>query len=512
MNNHKWTDWLALVIALTTVFAAYYVSDRIYERMAHFEDEMAYVWQAQAIAGGHLVLPSPPNPKSFMTPFVIDYNGVRFGKYPPGWPVILAVGFVTGMEDWVNPVLAGLGIWLLYLLAKRITTGPISLLAILLMLTSPMFWLLSGSVLSHAWSLVLAFGFVLAWLDTFKIDRKENREYQDAVHSLVPKWLTASTAGLSLGTLVLTRPMNAVGVALPFFIHGIILLVRGDKSVRTHVLMIGLLAALIGGLLFAWQFALTGGSLLNPYTLWWKYDRVGFGEGYGLWDDGYNLEHAWFIIKLSLWSPNGTRGDVFGWENLWWLFVPFGLWALRRKVAVWLIAGIFPALLLAYVPYWIGSWQYGPRYYYEGMLSLTILSAAGITWLTVDGIFIRKILTGLVLAVLVGYNLCAYLPGRLWEMHGMYNINRSMLEPFYTVEAQAIQPVLIIVHTQVEWTEYGGLLELQNAQLDTPFIFALNRRDAVISDYYEVFPGRKIYHYYPDEPFKFYPLPRNVDN
>jgi len=33
--------------------------------MAHIEDEMAYLWQAQAIAGGKLTLPSPPGANSF---------------------------------------------------------------------------------------------------------------------------------------------------------------------------------------------------------------------------------------------------------------------------------------------------------------------------------------------------------------------------------------------------------------------------------------------------------------
>ena len=501
----KLTDWLALFIVVATIFAVFAVEDRVYQRMAHFEDEMAYVWQAQAIAGGDLVLPSPPNPKSFLTPFVIDYKGVRFGKYPPGWPTVLGIGFFIGLEDWINPFLAGLGIWLLYLLAKRITAGPVGLLAVGLMLTSPMFWLLSGSLLSHAWSLVLTLGFILAWLDTF--DRRDgSREVTAGRYT--PKWLTVCVAGLSLGVLVLTRPMNAVGVALPFFLHGIVLLVRGDRSIRTLVVTIGVLAALVGGLLFTWQLALTGDPFLNPYTLWWKYDKIGFGEGYGRWGDGHNWDHVKFIIRYSLWSPNGTRNDVLGWENLWPLFLPFGFWALRKKSSAWMVAGILPALVLAYVPYWIGSWQYGPRYYYEGMLGVTILTAAGLTWLSGNGSAIRKILVGLVLVILVGNNLYNYLPDRLWKMHGMYNINRAMLEPFNTITADAIQPALLLVHQQKEWTEYGGLLELQTARLDTPFIFALYRRDSNMADYFAAFPERKLYHYYPDEPFKFYQIPR----
>ncbi|GAB4504529.1 MAG: hypothetical protein Fur0043_15230 [Anaerolineales bacterium] len=491
---------VACFLSVAVVFAVYGVSDRVYERMPHFEDEMAYVWQAQAIAGGQLALPSPPQSKSFLTPFVIDYHGLRFSKYPPGWPTVLALGIASGLRDWINPLLAGWGLWLLYRLARRITSPTISLLAVLLMLTSPMFWLLSASLLSHAWSLVVTLGFVLAWLDTFSTE---------GARDSAPAWLTAAIAGLSLGVLALTRPMTAVGVGLPFFVHGLVLLASGDKSVRIRVLSVGVLAALVGGLLFGWQFAVTGDPLHNPYTLWWKYDKIGFGLGYGRWEDGHNLEHAWYNIRYSLGVP-GTGGDMLGWGSLWWLFMPFGLWVLRRKPSAWLAAGILPGTLLAYVPYWIGSWQYGPRYYYEGMISVVLLNAAGVGWLAGERGRLRKALTMLALIVLVGANLLVYLPARLWKMHGMYGITRSMLEPFSTQEARQYIPALVIVHWEDEWTEYGGLLELQNAQLDTPFIFAIHRNAQADEELSKAFSERQVIHYYPSEPFTFYLAPVTV--
>src|SRR5512139_3853145 len=99
------SDRIAILLSLLAIVAAYWVHDRIFERMAHIEDEMAYVWQAQAIAGGHLMVPSPPEPKSFLYPFVIDYAGHRFGKYPLGWPVTLALGEYFGVRFLVNPLL-----------------------------------------------------------------------------------------------------------------------------------------------------------------------------------------------------------------------------------------------------------------------------------------------------------------------------------------------------------------------------------------------------------------------
>ena len=73
--------------------------------------------------------------------------------------------------------------------------------------------------------------------------------------------------------------------------------------------------------------------------------------------------------------------DLFGWPYLSWLFLPFGLIALRRSREGWLLFGIFPSLVFVYLFYWIGSWLLGPRYYYEALPGLAITSAAGVVWL-----------------------------------------------------------------------------------------------------------------------------------
>ena len=73
-------DRIALLLSLLAVLASYLIAVRIYEGMAHIEDEAAYVWQSQAIAKGRLTLPSAPHPKSFLVPFVGEYEGQRFGK------------------------------------------------------------------------------------------------------------------------------------------------------------------------------------------------------------------------------------------------------------------------------------------------------------------------------------------------------------------------------------------------------------------------------------------------
>jgi hypothetical protein len=524
------SDRIALILGLLAILAAYFVAERVFERMPHIEDEIAYVWQAQAIARGHLNVPTPAHPHNFLVPFVVDYNGQRFGKYPLSWPAALAVGVFFGGRAWVNSLLAGLGVWLTYRLGQRLFSPIVGLLAALLTLTSPFFLMNSGSLLSHPFGLVLSAAFALAWLDAW-----------DSASS--HPWLAAITSALCLGLLAFTRPLTAVGVALPFLPHAAILWWRGDWSRRSRLLAFALIAMIVACLLFVWQWAVTGDPLFNPYTLWWKYDKLGFGPGVGRLKEGHTLHQAWINTKYSLWV--GWR-DYFGWGRFSWIFLPFGALALLpvRQLKALLVrlvfsrqvsnAGyadpppafnalpvmlVFPSLVVVYLAYWIGSSLFGPRYFYEGLYSLTLLSASGIAWLAGwplrpgDGWpnypgwwRLRPLLVTGMLAMLVSANLLFYTPIRLGSMHGLYGLSRARMEPFLSAQAQGMTPALVIVHPDY-WTEYGSLLELTDPFLDTPFLITISVGEEADAALAADYPERKIYHYYPDKPWVFYRRP-----
>ena len=454
---------------------------------------------------------------------MVDYNGRRFGKYPLGWPVVLsfaerlarpqaevasvgpAIGAQPNPKAWVNPLLAGFEVWLVYLLGKRTLGEAVGLLAAGLTLSSPFFLMNSSVLLSHAWGLVLTTFFALAWLDTVEEQAR------------LPGWLPPLTAGLTLGALALSRPLTALGVALPFGIHGSILLCRGSRRVRRGVLVVGIVALGVGCLHFTWQYAVTGDPLRNPYTLWWEYDRLGFGPGHGVRAQGHTLKQAWWNTRHSL---NAGLSDLFGWGKFSWLFLPFGLWAVRRHRRLWPLIALLPVLVLIYATYWVGAWLFGPRYYYESLPALTLLTAAGLAWLagwplkpeeryqTKSGWRKARPLTiTALLTLLVAANVLFYLPARLGGMYHLYGIQREQLAPFLSAEAQELAPALILVHPQ-HWREYDILLELSNPFFDTPFVFAYSRGAAKDATVIEAFPERRVYHYYPNEPWKFYIGPR----
>ncbi len=509
-------DRIALILSLFGVLATYIVTMRIFEAVPHIEDEIAYVWQAQAATRGQLTVPSPSDPHSFLVPFVVDYDGRRFGKYPPGWPALLAIGIRLGLRDWLNPLLAGLGVWLTYRLGKRAFSEPVGLLAAGLTLTSPFFLMNSGTLLSHPFGLVLSAAFALAWLDAFGLIEIP----KPALRSYSP-WLPTALAGLCLGLLALTRPLTAIGLGLPFAFHGLYLLIRGDWAVRRRLIAVGVIALSLGALLFVWQYAVTGNPFLDPYTLWWPYDRVGFGPGIGRTPAGHNLHLAWVNTRFSLkvgWF------DYFGWAQFSWIFLPFGGLALlpwQRKLQDinWsglLVGSVFVSLVVVYLAYWIGSSLFGPRYYYEGLYSLTILSAAGIAflagWPTRPGESwkfyngwkkLRPLGVTAFLALLVSANLLFYTPMRLNSMYDLYGISREQLAPFLRPEAQKLTPALVIVHVE-RWMPYGALLELEDPFLDTPYIFVVSRGTEPDQKIARAYPDRTIIQYYPADPYHFY--------
>jgi hypothetical protein len=493
-------DWAALVLSLIAILVCYWIGVTVFEGIPHLEDEFAYVWEGEVIASGQVTLESPPEPAHFLVPFVVDYNGRRFGKYPLGWPALLGASIFLGLRAWINPLLAGFGVWLTYRLGKFVLSETVALLAAFLTLTSPFFLINSGSLLSHPFGLVLSASFALAWLNAFSGVEKG--------HS---SWLPLLVAAFCLGVLGLTRPLTAVAVALPFGVHGLYLLIRGDRRRRTQLLVFGGVVLLVSSLQFVWQFAATGDPFLNLYTLWWKYDKVGFGPGVGRYGHTLGLARVNTLFSLRA----GWR-DLFGWGALSWIFLPFGVWAVRRNGRALMIGSVYFSLIFVYLAYWVGSWLFGPRYYYEGLYSFTILSAAGIAllagwplnagsrWEKRRG-WAKARPLGFFAAVLllVAGNLIFYTPLRLNSMKHLYGISRQALEPFETPDARDLAPALFIVHGK-RWTDYANLLPLESPLLNTPFLFVLSRGPAADARLEAAFPDRNIYQYDPQDPFVFY--------
>lgn len=479
------SDYLALLMAIMGFFVTAFIAEQVYERIPHIEDEFAFLWQAQVMADGDISRPSPEHEHSFLIPFVVDFEGRRFGKYPPGWPAALSLGGRLGAAGWVNPALSAMALWFMYRLARRVLNPGLSLLAELLLLSSPMFLLLSGTYMAHMLSLLLTLAFVLGWGDLF-LSNDDPRK--------VPRWLLVLVTGGSIGLLFLTRPLTAVAIAFPFFVHGLFMLIKDGRRYRAEILYVGFLSLSIGSLLLLWQWALTGNALTNLYTLWWPYDRLGFGPGIGTTESGHSLYWAFYNTRLSL---RAGLHDLFGWPYLSWVLIPFGLFSMYRRQMIWLLTAMFISIVAAYGFYWIGAWLFGPRYYFASLPGLAILSAGGIGWLggwwagAGADVRVRRLSSLAVLVMLLLVNAIFYLPLRVGGMKGLYQIDRESSACFVVDDPAR---TLIIVKAP-RWFQYARYLYQVEPFTDSPLLIAWSQGSVADRALMSSYGDRAIYYY-----------------
>ena len=98
----------AVVICLAAFVAIAILSAQIFEHVPHSEDEVAYLFQAKVFAQNRVTVPTPPLEEAFWSPFVVDYQGWRFGKYQPGWPLLLSLGVRLNAPWLINAMLGTL--------------------------------------------------------------------------------------------------------------------------------------------------------------------------------------------------------------------------------------------------------------------------------------------------------------------------------------------------------------------------------------------------------------------
>lgn len=359
----------ALILVFFAFFMSALVSQRVFERLPHLEDEVAYLWEARLISHGQTVIPSPQPARPFWAPFVVDHTGERFGKYTLGWPATLSIGVLLGQPWLINALLSALTVALVFRLGYEIFGADTGLIAAALTAFSPMALLLNGTLMGHTAALFTTMLFIYSY---WRIERGK--------HS----WRWGLLAGFALGMTIINRPLAGLALGCPFIAWSAVRLIKvywlerknllieyasflqpilSDSPVRRAFVPLLGLAVIAGALLLAipaFNKAATGDSSQNLYLLVWSYDRAGFGEGYGA--HTHTLEKG---IRQTRWDLSLTAADLFGWETgsitpeaqnhilleadywpnvgLSWILLPFGLFlGFKRRWwtwALWLAVG-----------------------------------------------------------------------------------------------------------------------------------------------------------------------------
>jgi len=462
-----------------------------FDRAPHILDALAYLFQAKTFASGALSVAPAPLRDAFPVPFSATVEDRWFVQYPPGTAALLAIGVLLDVPWLVQPIL-GAGAIALVVRATRRQYGPgTALVVLVLAATSPFLILNAGAFLSHVPAMFFA-SVVL-----YGVTRYAER----------PTTTWALLVGFGLGLALLTREVVAVLYGLTLVTaglsHGAATVGRNGRALVADVVA-ALGPVLAAGIIYVgYNTALTGDPLVLPRLLVDGRDRYGFGQGVGFYNEHtpaaglVNTEQQ--LVSLSI--------LLAGWPFGFSLALPLLPFLLRRWSG-WDLAhgGLVAAYVLSYAAYYYHGIAFGPRYYFEALPSLLILTARGFwalaaavtTWLAglgyVGGWWRAQQAALIVGTALLACNLLYFLPRQFDLYHGYSGIpgKNPVLDGTIvrTLGGRASSLDNALVVSSDWWVHLMYFSALNCPRLDCPTVFAFANDELSRDALRQAFPDR----------------------
>ncbi len=256
-------------------------------------DATSYFLEGRVLSHGHLAWSVPTPTASFRGRFLLFHETAQGGKlsviFPPGYPLVLAAGFLVGAPLVVGPLLAA-GIvaatyWLTLELAgdrEQRERHAIALLGAVLSIVCAALRYHTADTMSHGAS---ALGVTLGLAAALRGSANDRASRPSAL-----PWVLA---GLAIGYVVCTRPVSSISVA------GVVFLVsqRSTHRARLVPLLVGMTPGV--GFLLAASHAQTGSWLLPAQSAYYATSdgppgcfHFGFGPHVGCLE-----EHKDFVLS-----------------------------------------------------------------------------------------------------------------------------------------------------------------------------------------------------------------------
>src|SRR5262245_19492440 len=105
----------------------------------HIPDELSYLYQARILSTGHFAVHPPQVPEAFTVKWdhvIRDSSGWR-SIYPPGWPLLLSIGWLIRAPWLINSVLLFFSVVGVFQLAKHLYDEKTALFSLIPFVCSP---------------------------------------------------------------------------------------------------------------------------------------------------------------------------------------------------------------------------------------------------------------------------------------------------------------------------------------------------------------------------------------
>lgn len=348
---------------LTLGYAAHYLRGG-----ARIVDATTYFLQAKALAHGHFAWHEPWPSASFRGRFLLFHDDRIAGIFPPGWPLLLSIGFILGSPMLVGIALAAALAIATYQLAREAnpddsTREPVARFAALLSIACAALRYHTADPMSHA---ATALAVTIALACAMRASRTATNK-------------SVIGAGLAIGYVLCTRPIST----LPILIVSIFLLRRAGAR-KLGAFVIAMLPGL--AILLLAQHAATGSFFESTQRAYYATSdgppgcfRYGFGDGIGCVHEHGDFVRARLSHGFGLLPAVGTTirrlhhhlSDALVAWPLFFLVLPSCFSAARKTPALRVMWTLVLLQVLAYLPFYFdGDYPGGGARFYADILPI----------------------------------------------------------------------------------------------------------------------------------------------
>lgn len=265
--NRRWLAFV-LVAASASAYLAYTALRQHRPLVPLIHDESSYLLQSRMLANGHLCLPQHPL-ADFFESFHILVKPVYCSIYFPGTAIFYAPWAWFSCGPWVvSVVIYGLIAGMTYLIASELLGSWGGLLAVLLLVATPLFRAFSVYMLSQGPATLLGLAMIWAWL-RWRSAQASRRSAARVSYALL--------IGACAGWGAVTRPVDALAFAVPV---GLTMLIDLRRN-ATRKQSLGSMALIVGAALpflvlqATFDHSVTGKAFETPYVLYLEQNQPG---------------------------------------------------------------------------------------------------------------------------------------------------------------------------------------------------------------------------------------------
>ncbi len=492
------------------------INTRYLERIPHVQDSVNYWFQAQLFSMGRTWIEAPENVESFASEHIIVQNRRWYCHYPFLVPLLFMVGMKMGAIWLINPLIAALSVLLVFQLCMKHFSWRVAVWSAIFMVSSPFFLVMSSSFMSHP----LGFLLTAACLYYF-LQQLQNPTVRNAV-----------MLGISIGLLFNTRPLTAFAVGLPIISFHIRNRINFKGRMLFHLSIMSAIALIGVALFFLYSSHLSGKTLQfathtavndtkGPTSIKIVNRFVNSFAAAGVGRSGHTPERGIGCTKALLELLHTYAMNWPRWFNFSFFLIPLILW--KRLEKDLFLYWTFFSIPLWYSLYWRSAIMYGPRYIYEVMPIVIILSARGMdvcleaagwihrnsfmnSWNTLKASrFIASTFLWIFTGWLVFTNVNQFIitdyydmkenpivslvPMRLSSMKNFNGVNRSIQNE---VDKWKISDAVVFVDDR-RWQGFGSVSCFNHPSLDTDVVFARDKGPENYKVVMEMFPGKSAY-------------------